>query len=285
MRVVDDFLKSVGFVAEVISLDSGREDLDHVATGFFVSLPIAELPGKSLHHFVTAKHVLEGLAGRSCCFLVNKKQGGVAVIRQPIGSIWWTHPTDVHADVAVTLVAMDSSYDIVSIGTDLFLTPELMAERHIGIGDEVFMVGLFSYAPGRSRNMPIVRYGTIAMLPEDDIYVGSGFTKANLIEARSIGGISGSPVFARETVYLGLDGGVFMHGVGRHYLLGLMHGHWDISESEMNRPNFSSGSARGVNMGIGVVVPAVKILETLNSPSLLAIRQRFIASLRPAADQ
>ena len=76
-----------------------------------------------------------------------------------------------------------------------------------------------------------------------------------------------------------------MHGVGRHYLLGLMHGHWDISESEMNRPNFSSGSARGVNMGIGVVVPAVKILETLNSPSLLAIRQRFIASLRPTADQ
>ena len=285
MRVMDDFLRAVGFVAELLSSDNGIDNFDHVATGVFVSIPIQEIPGKSFYYFVTAKHVIDNLNGRSFGFLVNKKMGGVEVLRPTIPSIWWRHPTDVHADVAVTMVTLDNSVDICSIGTDLFLGQN---EDSIGIGDEVFTVGLFSYAPGRKRNMPIVRYGTIAMIPDEEIYVGSGFTSATLIEARSIGGISGSPVFARRTVDLELKPESYMHGVGRHYFLGLVHGHWDIRESEMNKPAAYHDSVRGVNMGIAVVVPAFKVLETINCPYLVEFRrqatEKWLSATCPGQD-
>lgn len=287
MRVVDDFLKSVAFVAELISSDVSVDDIDHIATGFFVTIPIPELPGRQFHHFVTAKHVVTGLKQPSC-LVINKRGGGVTVLREGIvENIWWTHPTDPHADVAIAVINMESSFDITAIPIDIFATADLMSKRGIGIGDEVFTVGLFSYVPGQSRNTPIVRYGTIAMMPDDDIYVGSGFTKAYLTEARSIGGVSGSPVFVRETRALPLNDGGYMQGVGNHYLLGLMHGHWDLAETEMNKQGGPS-SIRGVNMGISIVVPASKILETLYNPALVARRklavEYHLASMRPTMD-
>ncbi len=57
------------------------------------------------------------------------------------------------------------------------------------------------------------------------------------------------------------------------YLLGLMHGHWDIPPENKNdlavKDSFGS-----VNMGIAIVVPAKKILETLNHPELVEIRRK-----------
>jgi hypothetical protein len=99
-----------------------------------------------------------------------------------------------------------------------------------------------------------------------------------LIEARSIGGISGSPVFVRGTLNIpGRDSSSgkpqTIHGIsGDYYLLGLIHGHWDIRESELNEPSFIHDRQRGVNLGIGVVVPANKILEIIDHPQLVAAR-------------
>jgi hypothetical protein len=102
------------------------------------------------------------------------------------------------------------------------------------------------------------------MLPADQIQTERGFADVYLIEARSIGGLSGSPVFARTTD--NPDSPV------RTKLLGLMHGHWDIKESEINKPSIIQDRQRGVNLGIGVVVPASKILETINQPALVEWR-------------
>jgi hypothetical protein len=57
-------------------------------------------------------------------------------------------------------------------------------------------------------------------------------------------------------------------------LLGLAHGHWDIKESEMNKPFFTHDSKNGVNMGIAIVVPATKIYETLYRPELIMQRKK-----------
>ena len=66
----------------------------------------------------------------------------------------------------------------------------------IGIGDEVFMVGLFHRHTGRDRNEPIIRVGNIASLPSAPVPLDEGEkAEAILIEPRSIGGLSGSPVF------------------------------------------------------------------------------------------
>ena len=59
----------------------------------------------------------------------------------------------------------------------------------------------------------------IAMIPDEPVTTSLGDIKAYLVEARSIGGLSGSPAFVRET---GAE------GTGSFYLLGLMHGHWGV---------------------------------------------------------
>ena len=46
-------------------------------------------------------------------------------------------------------------------------------------------------------NLPIVRLGAIAAMPGEYIKTDWGCLRAYLIEARSIGGLSGSPVFIR----------------------------------------------------------------------------------------
>lgn len=77
------------------------------------------------------------------------------------------------------------------------LADEADIEAHaIGIGDEVLMVGLFTKRYGYRKNIPIVRGGIISAMPEEPIedQETGNLYDAYLIEIRSIGGLSGSPV-------------------------------------------------------------------------------------------
>jgi len=286
MRVPDGILKSVGFLVEVIR-DSSGYDLDPFATGFFVSIP--GVSGGRFGCFVTARHNLEEDDGtptkRELAIIVNKVGGGVITLPQ-IDTNFWLHPTDRTADVAVLPINRDPNIDIAAIWFDDFIRRDELSTKHIGIGDEVYIPGLFTIAPGKQRNMPIVRYGNIAMVPDEPIQVGSGFADVYLVEARSIGGMSGSPVFVRETVGAkgrrgkpdGEPGEI--HGLGKTYLLGLMHGHWEINESDLNKPRPRFDRLHGVNMGIAVVVPADKIIEIINRPELKSKRDEFEENMR-----
>lgn len=148
----------------------------------------------------------------------------------------------------------------------MFLTDEVIRSKGIGTGDEVFITGLFIHLAGSARNLPIVRMGNIAMMPDEPVPTRMGLIDAYLIEARSIGGLSGSPAFVRETV---------PGGIGGFYLLGLMHGHWDIPPEERDDhvPRADEDAQAKVNMGIAIVVPATKILQVLNHPPLVEIRR------------
>jgi hypothetical protein len=79
------------------------------------------------------------------------------------------------------------------------------------------------------------------MMPNEQVQTVLGYADVYLVEARSLGGLSGSPVFVRHTVQQRVKSTddkeiyIFMNGTGKT-LLGLMHGHWDINESEMNKP-------------------------------------------------
>lgn len=235
MRVDDQMLKCVGFVGEVAYTDSTGVYGDLVATGFFVSVP-SEFG--SFAYFVTAKHVPADLKGKGAYFLVNKEGGGTTLFSDIRGG-WWTHPTDKTADVAVVQLGERRNAELVCISIEDFATGPMIRSRNIGIGDEVYTVGLFTPAPGVKRNMPIVRHGNVAMMPEEQIQTELGYADVYLVEARSIGGLSGSPVFVRPTNWIEMekreDGDVrYLHGVD-HWctLLGLMHGHWDINRPEL----------------------------------------------------
>jgi hypothetical protein len=205
MLIPDHALKCVGFVVEHVGETLADIQYDHYATGFFVAVPSNTAPVGNYHLFVTAKHVAEHLKNSTIGILANQRGGGVMMLPIAVGK-WFNHPTDASVDIAVLPFNWSSKLDIVSIPVERFLTPEKLKESRIGVGDEVYLPGLFSFAPGAKRNTPIVRFGNIAMLPDEQVQVDSGFVDAYLIEARSIGGISGSPVFVRKTVEIVLDG-------------------------------------------------------------------------------
>ena len=90
--------------------------------------------------------------------------------------------------------------DYAPIAITMFANPGIIEAKNLGVGDEVFIAGLFTRAIGQARNLPIIRMGTVAMMPDEKILFHKKMIDAYLIESRSIGGLSGSPVFIRETI-------------------------------------------------------------------------------------
>ncbi|MDX6456842.1 MAG: hypothetical protein QOE55_539, partial [Acidobacteriaceae bacterium] len=128
--------------------------------------------------------------------------------------------------------------------------------------------------------IPVVRTGNIAMMPKEKVPLSQfGLADVYLIEGRSIGGLSGSPVFCWNTVKIpGMNEKgqpKTLAGLSQMHFLGLMHGHWDlpVSFSDLDK-------AEAVNMGISIVVPAKKIFEILFSPALVEARNEAFKRTR-----
>ncbi|HEU5340871.1 hypothetical protein [Edaphobacter sp.] len=255
-------------------------NLDYRASAFVVSVPHDEHNG--CLHLVTAKHVAIRLQRGEAVIAFNGKDGLPLWMSNGDRVPWFFHP-DETVDVAILPMASLrlNEYDYQDISTNLFLTSARSEEYEIGCGDDVFTIGLFTPFTGVLRFTPIVRTGVIAMMPDGRVHHPEfGSMEAYLTESRSLGGLSGSPVFVRDTVSVQ---GVNTEGKPRPFsapagfhLLGLLSGHWDA-------PGTTRHSA-GLNMGISLVVPAAKILEALSSPSLTALREEaFQRGLIPEA--
>jgi hypothetical protein len=274
VRVSDEVLKCVGFVSK------GENIFDYRGTAFIVSVPHDESSG--CLHLVTAKHVALAIPSGEACIAVNAKDGLPRWMKQG-DTPWFFHPTDPSVDVAVLPMAsgMIHAYDVRDIPVQMFATKEVIEQEKIGLGDELVNVGLFRPFPGSSGLLEaIVRTGNIAMMPKSRIPSDMfGSLEAYLAEGRSIGGLSGSPVFVRSTVnmnvqnYLGEP--VQMSGLGPMRLIGLIHGHWDSAG------DFGAEVQKPVNMGVSIIVPADKILEVLYSPELCAAREEAFKRWAP----
>jgi hypothetical protein len=267
MRISDRLLNCVGFISH------SREYPQYLGTTFIVGVPGKY--GNVYFHAVTAKHVVKWIDGQAFLIGVNFKDGKAGWFQSSMK--WWYHPSDQHVDVAVTVFTPTDRFDIEYIPQAVFVTDEMISHYQIGIGDEISVIGLFTRFSGKTRHIPIVRTGNIAMMPTEKLPQNDGDEECEmdvyLAEGRSIGGLSGSPVFVRHTVNMGSlesrDGErQFMAGLGRHHFLGLMRGHWDLPVSE------KAQQAEAVNMGISIIVPAKKILEVLYHPELIELREK-----------
>ncbi len=66
-----------------------------------------------------------------------------------------------------------------------------------------------------------------------------------------------------------------MFGVTHPYFLGLVSGHWQIPWETLNDVQIKTTNDRNeANLGVAVVVPAHKIMEVLNHPELIRIRDQ-----------
>jgi hypothetical protein len=270
VRVPDSLLKCVGFISHENSKP------EYFGTFFVVGVPGKH--GNTFPHAITAKHVAEHVDAGPFFFGVNFKDDQAGWLRSDIK--WWYHPTDPNLDVAVTVMAASDRTDMEYVPEAIFATEEIIKRYNIGLGDEISVVGLFSNFVGTSKHFPMVRTGNIAMMPTDKVPMEDGPMEVYLAEGRSIGGLSGSPVFVRPTtriVGLGNEQGPqTVFGVGGFHFLGLMRGHWDLPLG------VNVGHAEAVNMGISIVVPAKKILETLYHPELVALRDEQDDRLKQA---
>jgi len=217
-------------------------------------------------YVVTAGHVIHGIRDRGVdevLIRLNLLPGGSQWVRIDLAS-WYHHP-DPAVDVAVFPSALPNHVDHLAYPLTAVGTEDVLRRQEIDVGSEVFVVGLFAHHFGLERNIPIVRMGNVAALREERVGTALGPMDAYLIEARSIGGLSGSPVFARTPlVRVSVDGEIQFNRnpFGSYFLVGLIHGHFDAPVDAIDVGG-REGTSDHVNVGIAIVVPVEKILETI----------------------
>lgn len=283
MIVGDVALKSVAYVGV---MSAGK--FHPRATCFFVGISEG---GHLFQYLVTAEHVIERAlsAGNEIFVRANFVGGGCGQIKLELGQFVF-HPNSASdaTDVAICpfgFVWVDEEGKEVKIdacaldldkGQKSFAPDDNFLKESMRFGAEVCIVGLFSGHAGRDANEPVVRVGNIAALPKEKVVTANGKEiEALLIEARSIGGLSGSPVVLYPSMFNFIARKLRdpNYSTKAAALIGLVHGHFDLPLAEGFQ---ESGSSAGVNSGIGVVVPVQKILDTLDHPDLIAIRKAEI---------
>jgi hypothetical protein len=284
MRVPNKARKSVIFIGSVD--DAGL--FTPRATAFLV-LTHSKGDDRAFPAVVTAEHVISRMQtkGHEIYCRLNMIDGS-ALVESLEPAKRWGHPES--ATTATDVAVAPFGIDLNTVDHDYIPLPEYawdegspFKRREFGLGDEVFIVGLFKSHYGKQRNEPIIRIGNIAAMPHEPVHTKyAGDIEAHLIEARSIAGLSGSPVFVNvpETLPIGSFIPDPRYKVDpedinwmRYNFLGLMHGHFDLVSMTEDSAANDADQSRGINTGIGVVVPARKVLETLYQSGLKEWRQ------------
>lgn len=244
-------------------------------TGFLVALP-SEVEG-FYYYAVTNSHVIR--EGRSPVIRLNTKEGATDILELKDGD--WIHHPD-HDNLAVTPIALHSdNFKYQALNRDLvFIDKYFIAEHDIGIGDDVFMVGRFINHEGTQSNIPALRFGNIAMMPEEPVKHHKGHMQESfLVEMRSIGGYSGSPVFVYIPAFSQRPREAGVHpGLARSKprLLGVDWGHILREEKIIDGSGnpHSLGWKVKTNTGMAAVVPAWRLNDLLNIGELVTQRQK-----------
>jgi hypothetical protein len=270
MRIPDDLLKPIVFIA--LRRNSGM----HVGgTGFLLieqtddSFPI--------HFLITAAHVIrDDIANRSIDGKVhvraNVTGSGADFIETDLSQ--WVCHEDGRIDVAAIAVQQGGEIlDHSFFGTRTLVTDEVIATSRIGPGTDLVFPGLFTEHFGTERNITILRTGTIAAMPSEPIATKTGLMPAYLAEARSIGGLSGSPVFCIAKNRSPNVANIPV-GADTYHLLGLIQGHYGVDERNWDSATSDSLNENSVNMGIAIIVRAHEIAEVIRHERFNWIREK-----------
>jgi len=265
MLVPDEMRKSVAFL-----WFRKNGEFRPAGTAFFVGWAFdpGDRTSLGVRFWLTADHVIKGIKRESddgvVLFRMNTRDGGARWI-ETTADDWVQVDPRVDAAALFWTPADELDLDLREWQINWGDLGELYAANGVGIGDEVFMVGLFRNHLGKDRNEPIVRVGNIAAIPVDPIRtMAYGDMQTVLVEARSIGGLSGSPVFIHLGFTRWSEGTLKQwvpegNLVGPFLILGLVHGHWDALEADVD---LFDGQER-VNMGVVIVTPMKVIVDAL----------------------
>jgi hypothetical protein len=302
MQVIDDIRRCIVFVGLKTTLG-----FRVLGTGFFV---VMEEDGYFFSYIVTAAHVLwpgRGTRGAPLspphmdAFIRANERNGTRVDPAP-PSEWIFHP-DRKVDVCALPLGMHE-VDAEDDGTgpqfldiaDFALTKDNPSKYGVTLGDEIFFPSAFVGRVGENKNIPVIRIGNIAALPEEPVEQASPRHAAYLIESRSLGGVSGAPVFVNlqawrstqplkpiQGVKAGTPTGVPITNKDRrqtlpYVMLGMVLG----AHSGQYADDFVSETDTDIavpkdadfNAGISVVLPAWEVVGFLKSDPLAQPRIR-----------
>jgi hypothetical protein len=259
-----------------------------LGTGFFVSYP--DPRGGSNFGFVylvTAKHVLKDWDGRylqTIKIRLNLKDtGGFDFADVPVtddkGSLlWFIDEQDSSNEAALyPLLPDQKKFDYKFVPTQMFVTNDTFATANVAEGDRVFFVGLLPQFYGVSRNYPVVRNGTVALITDEKIPVGNiGPHRLYVVEMSAWPGNSGSPVFLQLG---GLRGGGLMLGQDIRMLGILLAESNNVMSAKIDK-NLQYQWGNGQNTGISYILPAPDLSLVLNNHSAQANRDLQIAALK-----
>jgi hypothetical protein len=241
-------------------------------SGFWVGMPISS--EEWAVYAVTNRHIIEN--GGAVIRLST--QDGRKAVFPTIKGDWVFHPDGddlaVYSPPLETLDLANCRINFARRGG--IIDREIFGVMDIHPGDDVFAVGRFINHEGRQRNLPTARFGCIGQMPWEPIKQDTGFMQESfLVEARSIGGYSGSPVFLHRANFfsnarLTINRPTFWGP----WLLGVNWGHindWapvcDASGRPIDPSNPRDMRVR-TNTGMMAVVPAWKLAELLDREEL-----------------
>lgn len=274
MRIPDPILSSAVFLC----VDDGGT-VRPGGTGFFLTVE-SETRNDTHSYLVTARHSVEAAKpyGKLYARLNSYDGGDAALVELPCD--WKFHEDREANDVAVLPFPAPQLYEVMTFDRDALVTPNVLPREHIGIGDDLMVVGLYRRHYGRKVNRPIVRSGVIAAMadePVEDLNAEAPF-EAYLGELRSIGGLSGSPVWVvinpsrliPDEERLGWRQG---ESRWRFYLLGLIRSHWSTRDDEERLSEPAQAEGELLNTGIASITPIQKALDIIDSKTLVKQRK------------
>ncbi len=242
---------------------------------------------------------------------LNTKDGGTDIME--FGPEDWHFLPGKYDVVVIPLSLREHVHNVSSVSTHTFSPDPKLRYGRIGIGEDVFMIGLFIDHDGVTTNVPSARFGHVSMLPnaKATIEQPTGYRgESYVIDMHSRTGFSGSPVYVYRTFGNDLteswghefddleirESGMSGHFRGRlrtrnlFQLLGIHWGQfpekWELHQKakfeESRRDLIIDGAYVEGMSGMTCVIPAWQILEVLDVPILKDLRQPAIDAANQA---
>jgi hypothetical protein len=295
VRLAKDFVNCVVF----FGVPTERAPIEYGGTGFLVGYAEEDRPNLPFPYLVTARHVAELLAKHDDTgFYIRANLKGSGSVNMHIQKANWQF----HPDSSVDLAALRfSSPDVARLQTltvsllDKNIVDYTAEPKFVRPGDELSLVGLFRLHAGSQRNLPLVHSGNVALLPDPSelVPIRNRVTgevvesEVYLIEAQTLDGLSGSPVFMHlmvPLVQLAKFEGERLRGYAGTMLLGVYTGSWDGEPGVILAADRNLHGGKRVPIGMGTAVPAKRIMELIRDNPDFKLSRRLRIKILDAAN-
>ncbi|MBI4183525.1 MAG: trypsin-like peptidase domain-containing protein [Proteobacteria bacterium] len=285
-RIPDDWINCVFYLYP--SGPAAERGEAQGGTGFFVGVPYDRCPDHSAIYAVTNRHVIDD---GSPVIRINTADGKYDIFEHLTARHWVPHPGG--DDLALAQVALDErAHKYKFVCPEGFLSDSLIAKFDIGPGDDVVIIGRFAYAEGRTRNLPSVRFGNIAQMAIEPRRTRrqSGYfdQETFLVEAKSIPGYSGSPVFVYIPPFSVRPKKKTTRDPSQYgpWLLGVDWCHINTYEPVIDQHGQELPFKVRANSGMMGVIPAWRLIDLINMDEFREARameeKRLIESGKPS---